>query len=241
LFGDVPPKIEFKNITFKKPEQSNYVGAKYNNLRFSDNELPIIFNGLMERRDKFPFQAEALLFLKFSGRRVPETLKMKPGAINKERGVIILNYGTTKGRKEEYVDITPPIKLVLDSLEYQLKKPEFQKYRFVDWLFPTTRINSERLHEDSYVRSEATRLKSLRGCWNDLIKQTGIIGSPKMFRKTFSSIAKLTLGTSSKARALTGHEQDSTLDVHYDKTSRETAKEYAHQVAEVFNFIKKTG
>jgi len=195
----------------------------------------------MERRDQYPFQAEALLFLQFTGRRVPETLKTKPGAINKERGVIILNYGTTKGRKEEFVDITPPIKLVLDSLEYQLKKPEFQKYRFVDWLFPTTRINSERLHEDSYVRSEATRLKSLRGCWDNVIKETGIIGSPKMFRKTFSSIAKLTLGTSSKARALTGHEQDSTLDVHYDKTSRETAKEYAHQVAEVFNFIKKTG
>ena len=241
LFGDVPPKIEFKNIVFKKPEQSNYVGAKYNNLRFSDNEMPIIFNALMERRDQYPFQAEALLFLQFTGRRVPETLKTKPGAINKERGVIILNYGTTKGRKEEFVDITPPIKLVLDSLEYQLKKPEFQKYRFVDWLFPTTRINSQRLHEDSYVRSEATRLKSLRGCWDNVIKETGIIGSPKMFRKTFSSIAKLTLGTSSKARALTGHEQDSTLDVHYDKTSRETAKEYAHQVAEVFNFIKKTG
>lgn len=241
LFGDVPPKIEFKNIVFKKPEQSNYVGAKYNNLRFSDNEMPIIFNALMERRDQYPFQAEALLFLQFTGRRVPETLKMKPGSINKDKGVITLSYGTTKGRKDEFVDITPPIKLVLDSLEYQLKKPEFQKYRFVDWLFPTTRINSQRLHEDSYVRSEATRLKSLRGCWNDVVKTTGIIGSPKMFRKTFSSLAKLTLGTSSKARALTGHEQDSTLDVHYDKTSRETAREYAHQVAEVFNFIKKTG
>jgi len=241
LFGDVPPKIEFKNIVFKKPEQSNYVGAKYNNLRFSDNEMPIIFNALRERRDKYPFQAEALLFLQFTGRRVPETLKMKPGYVNKDKGVITLNYGITKGRKEEFVDITPPIKLVLDSLEYQLKKPEFQKYRFVDWLFPTTRINSQRLHEDSYVRSEATRLKSLRGCWDNVIKETGIIGSPKMFRKTFSFIAKLTLGTSSKARTLTGHEQDSTLDVHYDKTSRETAKEYAHQVAEVFNFIKKTG
>tara|TARA_B100002003_G_scaffold207505_1_gene201770 strand:+ start:238 stop:387 length:150 start_codon:yes stop_codon:yes gene_type:complete len=43
------------------------------------------------------------------------------------------------------------------------------------------------------------------------------------------------------AEALTGHEQDSTLDIHYDKTERSKAKEYAHQVAEVFNFVKKTG
>ena len=49
------------------------------------------------------------------------------------------------------------------------------------------------------------------------------------------------LGTSSKARALTGHEQDATLDIHYDKTSREKAKEYAHEVADVFSFTKKTG
>ena len=38
-------------------------------------------------------------------------------------------------------------------------------------------------------------------------------GAPKMLRKTFSSIAKIELGTTSKARALTGHEQDSTLDI----------------------------
>ena len=73
-------RLSLKILLFKKPEQSNYVGAKYNNLRFSDNELPIIFNALMERRDQYPFQAEALLFLQFTGRRVPETLKMKPGS-----------------------------------------------------------------------------------------------------------------------------------------------------------------
>ena len=84
-------------------------------------------------------------------------------------------------------------------------------------------------------------MKTLRGCWLDLVKETGIVGSPKMFRKTFSSLAKLTLGTSSKARVLTGHEQDATLDVHYDKTPRDKAKEYAQEVAKVFHFVKKTG
>ena len=240
LFGDKPPVIIFKNITFKKTEESQYVGAKYNHLRFSDNELPVIYNGLMRRREKYPFQSEALLFLMFSGRREQETLKLKWSDVNFDKGVITMPRGITKARKVEYVDITGPIAVVLNSLKEQLKG-EHQKYKFVDWLFPTTRTNSQRLHEDSYVRSESTKLKHLRGCWTDLVKELEIVGSPKMFRKTFSSIAKITLGTSSKARALTGHEQDATLDIHYDKTSREDAKEYAHQVAEVFNFTKKTG
>ena len=148
--------------------------------------------------------------------------------------------GITKGRKVEYIDITGPVSLVLTSLKEKLKG-EYQKYNFINWMFPTTRVNSHRLHEDTYVRSESTRLKHLRGCWDNVVKELGIVGSPKMFRKTFSSIAKITLGTTSKARALTGHQQDSTLDIHYDKTSREKAKEYAHQVAEVFNFTKKMG
>ena len=240
LFGDKPPVITFKNIIFKKTEESQYVGAKYNHLRFSDNELPVIYNGLMKRREKYPFQSEALLFLMFTGRREQETLKLKWSDVNFEKGVITMPRGITKARKVEYIDITGPIAVVLNSLKEQLKG-EHHKYKFVDWLFPTTRTNSQRLHEDSYVRSESTKLKHLRGCWSDLVKELEIVGSPKMFRKTFSSIAKITLGTSSKARALTGHEQDATLDIHYDKTSREDAKEYAHQVAEVFNFTKKTG
>jgi len=200
----------------------------------------VIYNGLMKRREKYPFQSEALLFLMFSGRREQETLKLKWSDVNFEKGTITMPRGITKARKVEYIDITGPIAVVLNSLKEQLKG-EHQKYKFVDWLFPTTRTNSQRLHEDSYVRSESTKLKHLRGCWTDLVKELEIVGSPKMFRKTFSSIAKITLGTSSKARALTGHEQDATLDIHYDKTSREDAKEYAHQVAEVFNFTKKTG
>jgi hypothetical protein len=59
-----------------------------------------------------------------------------------------------------------------------------------------------------------------------------------MLRKTFSSIAKLTLGTSSKARVLTGHEQDATLDIHYDKSTEQQRKQYANQVSKNFEFEK---
>ena len=59
-----------------------------------------------------------------------------------------------------------------------------------------------------------------------------------MLRKTFSSIAKLELGTTSKARALTGHQQDSTLDIHYDKSTDDQRKEYANKVSKIFDFEK---
>ena len=175
-----------------------------------------------------------------TGRRESETLKLKWSDVDFEKGVITMPRGITKARKVEYIDITQPVSTVLNYLKDK-QKGEYEKYRFIDWLFPTTRTNTERLHEDDYVRSNATRIKSLRGCWEDLVKETGIVGSPKMFRKTFSSIAKIKLGTSSKARALTGHEQDATLDRYYDKTPREKAREYAHTLATVFDFIKKTG
>ena len=240
LFGDVPPVISFNNISFKRPDESRSNSAKYSNIRFNDNELPIIYNGLVKRLHKYPYQAEALMMLMCTGRRESETLKLKWSDVDFEKGVITIPRGITKARKVEYIDITQPVSTVLNYLKDK-QKGEYEKYRFIDWLFPTTRTNTERLHEDDYVRSNATRIKSLRGCWEDLVKETGIVGSPKMFRKTFSSIAKIKLGTSSKARALTGHEQDATLDRYYDKTPREKAREYAHTLATVFDFIKKTG
>ena len=63
-------------------------------------------------------------------------------------------------------------------------------------------------------------------------------GSIKMFRKTFSTIAKIVLKGSQDAIALTGHESKETLDIYYDKTPREEQKQYAYKVAEVLNFEK---
>ena len=59
-----------------------------------------------------------------------------------------------------------------------------------------------------------------------------------MFRKTFSSLAKDTLGNTGKATKLTGHEQDSTLDKFYYRTHKEVIIEDADKVAKIFNFPK---
>ena len=237
LFGDIIPADPTKEITFKRPEVSRSPGTIYNDRRFEMHELKKMFQWLVKNAERYPFQAEVILFEMCTGRRGEETMKIRKSFIDHSTQLITLPASITKARKTEYVDITPPVDFILKQLNKHLEGTH-KGYKFLDWLFPTTRINKKKLHDDHYVRSDQCRVKDVRGCWRALMKETGLEGAPKMLRKTFSSIAKLELGTSSKARALTGHEQDATLDIHYDKTSRSKAKEYAHQVAKVFNFDK---
>ena len=73
----------------------------YDDLRFTDNELPVIFNALMKRRELYPFQAEALLLMMFTGRRNEETLKIKWSNVDEANGIITLPRSITKARKDE--------------------------------------------------------------------------------------------------------------------------------------------
>ena len=238
-FGDIIPQDPTKDITFKRPEVSRSPGTIYNDRRFTDQEIRLMFNWLTtpENYERYPFQAEIILLMMITGRRAEETMKIRKTMINYDEELITLPASITKARKTEYIDITPPVAKVLKQIQSHTDG-KHKAYRFLDWLFPTTRINKKKLHEDYYVRSDQCRTKEIRGCWNAMMKDLNMEGAPKMLRKTFSSIAKIELGTTSKARALTGHEQDSTLDIHYDKTNRAKAKEYALQVAKRFNFDK---
>ena len=237
LFGDLVPSNPTTEITFKRPDVSSSPGSIYNDKIFEEHEVKLIGETLVKLRKKYPFQAEALLFMLCTGRRAEETLKIRKSMIDHSTNTITLPASITKARKVEYVDITPPVAFILKLLQEQLDG-NYKAYKFLDWLFPTTRINKKRLSLDWYIRSDQCRTKELRGCWRALLNKTELKGAPKMLRKTFSSIAKLELGTSSKARALTGHEQDATLDIHYDKTPRSKAKEYANQVSKIFQFDK---
>ncbi len=239
LFGDIIPQDPTKEITFKRPDVSESPGSIYNNRRFTEEELGKMFTWLTTpvNYERYPFQAEIILLMMITGRRAEETMKIRRSMINLEEELITLPASITKARKTEYVDITTPVAKVLKQIDTHING-EHKAYKFLDWLFPTTRINQKKLHEDYYVRSDQCRTKEIRGCWSAMMKDLAMTGAPKMLRKTFSSIAKLELGTTSKARALTGHSQDATLDIHYDKTSRTKAKEYANQVSKIFNFDK---
>jgi integrase len=235
--GDNIPNNPTMKVKFKRPEVANAPGSQYKDLRFTDEEFKLIQSKCLEKKDLYPFQAEACLMKTVTARRTEETCKFRWSMINKDETLITLPASITKSRKVEYIDITPPVKRVIDMLKEKLKGV-YQKYRFVDWMFPTTRIDSKQLHSDKYVRSDQCRIKNIRGLWDSIRKDTGIFGSPTMIRTTVISMFKLELGTTSKARVLSGHEQDSTLDIHYDKHTTQQRREYANKVANVVDFAK---
>jgi superoxide dismutase len=70
----------------------------------------------------------------------------------------------------------------------------------------------------------------------DDAKVKGVI---RMLRKSYASISVKQLGTSAKAKKLTGHIKASTLDIHYDVHNQEEVKDYANTVSEVLKFHKK--
>jgi len=221
-------------------DKSEAKADPYKDRRFSISEYKDIYHSLIKKTDQSPFIAEALLLLQFSGLHEEEILRLQKEHVKKELGYIFVPKAITKNEvRDLFIDLTPPIQKVLSQLDKHLSG-KYKKYRFVPHLFPTTRIDSKRLHDDTYIRKAETRLKagSLRGCFKKVLKENNITGSIKMFRKTFSTIAKIVLKGSDKAIALTGHESEETLDIFYDKTPRDEQRQYAFKVAEVFDFDK---
>ena len=153
--------------------------------------------------------------------------------------VITLPANVTKSREEEYTIITDGIQWVLDSLSYQRAKPKYQKYTHIKWLFPRSRIASDKLGDVHFCRSDAARTKNLESVWKKIKAKTGIDGQKKLFRKSLSTIATDTLGSAEKAISLTGHKQTATLQKHYYKTDIDEQIKYADDVAKVYAFKKK--
>ena len=89
------------------------------------------------------------------------------------------------------------------------------------------------------MSSRKTRLTDLRECWETMTDDARVKGVPRMLRKSYASISVKQLGTSAKARKLTGHIKASTLDIHYDVHNQEQVKDYANTVSEVLKFHKK--
>tara|TARA_Y100001951_G_scaffold48384_1_gene38146 strand:- start:58 stop:1737 length:1680 start_codon:yes stop_codon:yes gene_type:complete len=222
-------------------DKSDTKADPYKDRRFSIPEYKNIYKSLIKFTNEFPFIAEALMLIQFCGLHEEVILRLQKEHVKEKLGYILVPKAITKNEKKDlFIDLTPPIKKVLSQLNKHLTG-KYKKYRFVPHLFPTTRIDSKKLHDDAYLRTAQTRLKagSLRGCFKKVLEDNpGMIGSIKSFRKTFSTIAKIVLKGSEDAIALTGHENKETLDVYYDKTPRDEQRQYAFKVAEVFDFDK---
>ncbi len=247
LLGDEdvldPTRKKYGGVTITKSRKILFKGHRYTNMKFKESQLEKLIDGCMELRDEHPFQIEAIMFMLYTFRRQIETTKIDYGCVGRygdqlKKNVITMPYNITKSRVEEYVVITTGVQKVLDSLSYQRSKPEYKKYKHIKWLFPNPHISTLNCGDVEYCQSDKARCKYLETAWKKLTSLTGIDGQKKLFRKSGGTISKRTLGSTGKARALTGHQQDATLDRFYDKTDIDETIEYAQEVAKVYQFKK---
>ena len=229
--------------------------SKYNRRKFTPSELQKMWLSLQKLSLKHPFQAECFMLMMVCGRRSTECLKITKkmiylkGNLDNEFGmdnIILLPSTMTKNRQDSFITITEPVQFILDRLEELYKRPKLTKYKWVPWLFPSTRSSPKSWLVDGqinqeYISSRKTRLTDTRECWTSLVDDTGLKNIvPRMLRKTYASISVKRLKTSATARKLTGHIKASTLDIHYDIHNQSEIKGYADQVAEAFDFTQKT-
>ncbi|MDA7752948.1 hypothetical protein PQZ72_01945 [Candidatus Pelagibacter sp.] len=243
--------LEVKSCGVSKSKNS-----KYNKKKNTQDKMEVMWTAFQQINieKKHPFQAECYMLEMACGKHHTELSKLKkadvypPGKFDNQYGIdniIVLPSGTIKGREENYITITKPVQIVLDMIENLYKRPELMQYKFIPWLFPTTRSSSKSWLIDgqinqTIINSKKTRIRDTRECWKTMEAMTGIRGSvPRLFRKDFGSKSVSTLGSSSTAIKLTGHTKTSTLDKHYDIHDKDQIREYAHKVADSFTWGKK--
>ena len=105
----------------------------------------------------------------------------------------------------------------------------------VPYLFPTLRINKVKLAEHTYLNSDQTRIKNLEGCWSAIEELTGIEGSPKMFRKTYSTYGRDLVGEDD-AMIVQDHLSKAVPRKSYWKTTNKKRKTISNKVATIFTF-----
>jgi len=245
-------------LEVKLPGISKAKNSKYNKRKNTHDEMELMWLSFQKqnKEGKHPFQAECNMLEMVSGKHNTELKKLKkadvypPGNTNNEFGIdniIILPSGRIKGREAKYITITKPVQFVLDQIEELYKRPELTKYKFIPWLFPSTHSSPKSWLipgtfeiSQEYINKKKTRIANTRESWKTMQEDTGLRNVVnRMLRKTHSSKTRTTLGNSSEAIKITGHTKTATLDKHYDIHNTEEIREYAHKVADSFDWTKK--
>ena len=259
--GEDPGLDPTKAVLIKRPNEysEKAINSKYNDMAFSVNQLQIIFDKLDELSTEYPFASENIKLVFLLGQRQEEVFKLKKkdikyynkpiqvqeddGSIENIYGEIVFRKGTTKRRnKGKKKFITDPVKDCLDQIRDIYKRPGYEQYKLVPWLFPSSsRIDSTRLNnqEAGYIKSNLTRLRSTKGCWNTLRQQTGIDGVVRMARKTLVTLGKDAGLTNKQMKYISHHDQERTIDINYDKGMIPEIMKSEGRVAQIYKFPKK--
>ena len=218
-----------KLVKLKKPLDIINLNSRYNNTSFTLEDLKKIHKACLEIAPKFPYQAEIIMMIMVTGRRFQETSKITWDYVKEDEGIIEIPKHINKINVDQFITITEPVKFVLDLLRAIPDKPGMENFKNMPWLFNSIRARQHTAN----LHSDKTRIKTIHNAWCLIREKTGIFGSQRTLRKSFSTLAKNTLGSTGPATNLTGHTSDKTLDRFYYKDNRSKIIKDANTVGEV--------
>jgi len=218
-----------KLVKLKKPLDIINLNSRYNNTSFTLEDLKKIHKACLEIAPKFPYQAEIIMMIMVTGRRFQETSKITWDYVKEDEGIIEIPKHINKINVDQFITITEPVKFVLDLLKAIPDKPGMENFKNMPWLFNSIRARQHTAN----LHSDKTRIKTIHNAWCLIREKTGIFGSQRTLRKSFSTLAKNTLGSTGPATNLTGHTSDKTLDRFYYKDNRSKIIKDANTVGEV--------
>ena len=179
--------------------------------------------------------------IKYFNKPVP--VPQEDSSVEMIYGKIHFRKGITKRRnKAKDVFVNQPTMDCLNQIKSIYKRPGMENYRLIPWLFPSpTRIDNQRLNnqESAYIKSTLTRLRSTKGLWDRLRKETRLVGVVRMARKTLVTLGKDAGLTNKQMKYLSHHDQERTIDLHYDKGMETEIMKSTGFVAKIYKFPKK--
>lgn len=231
------PRDPAKDVEIKRPQDNNSVASLYNELSYNAEDIPKIINALIKLTRKEPFRAECLMLLISCPIRISEACKLKWSDITKDENgndIIKLSRYVAKGRsragqKDEIIDITWPVQRVLDRVKRHHKRKGFLKYKYIPYIFASTRADLYKLLDTDrypgYAESKTCRVspRTLDDTYRKVKKITGLEGGVKTLRKTFITYADEIL-EGIDTHLVTRHKTKTIPYKHYIKKRREKVR-----------------
>jgi len=246
-FGDkTPPVNPTQNIEILKDDESKYKGSYLNEISFDDDQISVVNRALVKIVRKRPFQSEALMLLTCVDIRPEALLKLKKSDIKDDHILVRkeINKDRSKGVVEDIkVYRNDEINRALNRLDRQYKRKCHQKYKFIPWLFPSSRIDWGNPKD---FKLNKTRRKSLRGAWEDVRKLIKFEGSIKTLRKTYFTqeveLEKSKGQTEDEAIekvAKKSHKGPKMIKTRYNKPPESVKIRKAQELSQVLEFKRK--
>ena len=253
-FGDKrptdPTSMKEGGVELKKPIESKFAGSKYNETSLDAEQFKQFKEELEKEKKKRPYVGLAIELLPNIDIRITENQKLKKSDIKADH--ILLRKETRKLRSKgvkithKKLPITDTVRAILNQIKETDKK--HPQYKFVPWLFPSPRINLEKLNEPGYPQKDECRLRDLSETF-DLIRQNlDFECSLKTLRKTYLTEqieAEKELGKTEEEAieevSKTSHPRNpQTLKKSYYKPSFDRQLKRANKISKVIQMKRKS-